>query len=98
MRPASSSGAADSCSKGADATDLREELKQYLNDEETRKAVFQALFSGLKTGDALKLIDYALKQETDAPAPELPEESDMSAYSDNQLRALLAAIEAEPDG
>lgn len=83
--------------------DLRRDLLDRLRDPESRARIVSALLGeakdGLKPNEALKLLEYAQEAlEADRPARELPGETDMSQYSDAQLRAMLAELEAAPDG
>ena len=74
--------------------------------EETARSVVQAVFAGLgdgkgKTGDAIRVLELLCKlqaEETASLPEELPEETDMSRYTDEELRAILKHLGAEDSG
>ena len=83
---------------------VRSGLLECLRDSGVRDAIIGALLQEIengkcKTADALKLFDLAvrLQEEETSRAPPSSDnaEFDMSRYSDDELRAMLSAIEQE---
>jgi len=79
---------------------IKKELLAYLQADDVRQGIIAAAVGdgnpkgGLKPAEALKLLDFIEEAGTEkSPAAQMPDESDMSQYTDLQLRQMLTELE-----